>query len=204
MRLSKHFLRSGLAVNGASAVAARLANGMREFGQRLNGLLRKRVGIELMRFYSRLESSAETASIRFPGVLEDPDVRFALDELGPSRIEAARVNLSACNERDYVSLIEFLVGAADGVSYDIDHAGDAAEVGDALVRGLDNLHDFLLAHELVEPAYRRAQAGPPLMFRAFRDSGPRPIWHPRRKTPRQRQAIERFSKDDTKHRVAVS
>lgn len=202
-RLSRLFLRSGPATVGVNAVAARIAVRVRGFAQRLDGLLKRRAQIELARFHAHLVAQVDSARSTFPEVDADSDVRFALDELGPTRIEAARRCLVVCDDRDYVSLIEFLRGARDGVTYDVARAEDPSDVGDALLRGLDSVHDYLLAHSLVLPSYRGAESSAPLVFRAFPETPRSSDWRPRRSSA-PTDSAQRYSRDTSTHTVAVS
>jgi hypothetical protein len=202
--LKRLLLRSGPVNAEASVLAARFANRVREISQRIDSVLKEQVEIELQRFYGRLVSSADRVSLRLDSVDQDPDVRFALEELGPQRIEAAAESLSPCSAQDYVSLRDFLADVADGVDYDVDQADEAADVGDALLRGLDNLNGFLLSQDLVGPSYRRAQdQSSPVVFRSVNVAGRRPNWQPR-PSATSHGRVGRFTRDDGKHRVRVS
>jgi hypothetical protein len=201
----KKFLSGNGPINAeAGAIAVRVANGVRELGRRLETVLREQVELELREFLGSFDTAVERARSSFgEAVDEDADVRFALDDLGPQRIEAAVRFLSPCSANDYVSLREFLTDVATGVGYDVDQAEDPADVGDALLRGLENLHGFLLTKNLVKSGYRSAQDEPVLTFRPFIESGRRPDWRP--KSPGKAWNRERrFSGDDAKHRVRVS
>lgn len=188
----------------AGVLAARVANGVRELGRRIESVLREQVELELRQFLDRLDFAVERARARFDAAVEqDADVRFALDDLGPQRIDAAVRFLAPCSASDYASLRKFLTDVADGVDYDVDQAEDPTDVGDALLRGLENLHGFLLAKNLVKSGYRTAQDEPVLTFRPFAESGRRPDWRP--KPVAKAWSRERpFSRDDATHRVRVS
>jgi hypothetical protein len=184
------------------AITARVANGVRELSRRLESLVREQVALELDKFLERLVASVDRARPKFGGVDGDPDVRFALDDLGPQRVEAAKRFLWPCTAAQYVALREFLVDAAAGVDYDVDRAEDAADIGDALLRGLENLHGFLLSKDLVSPSYREAQEEPVLAFLPLTKPKRRPDWpsEPVRVNNRERY----FTRDENLHQVRVS
>jgi hypothetical protein len=146
--------------------AAAVASRFYDFAQLLDARLRDRAVDALNSFRGQLASETMAATGRFPRLGEHPDVSFALEEIGPARVEAAKRCLAAEDERDYNALITFLDGLGEGVRYDLTHAEDENDVGDTLLRALDNLHDFLLAHKLVSTAYNAAQSsGEGFMFR---------------------------------------
>ncbi len=148
-----------------TAVAV-LADGFADLAQRLESRLRDRAIQALERFRAALDSEAIRASARFPDLGAHPEVAFALNEIGPRRIDAAQRALDATDERDYDSLVGFLEISVEGLRYDIDQAKDEAEVADALLRALDSVHDYLLARQLVGVSYRHAQAeGDGFVFR---------------------------------------
>jgi hypothetical protein len=140
------------------SLAASVANRFYDVARLLDARLRDKAIDALDGFRSRLVEETMSATSRFPRLGEHPDVRFALEDIGPSRVEAAKRYLAATDERDYNVLIEFLTGLAEGLRYDIVHAELEEDVGDSLLRSLDGLHDFLLAHRLVGPFYRVSQA----------------------------------------------
>jgi hypothetical protein len=184
------------------AVAARFANGVRELSRRLESVVREQVEFELDQFLARLEASTERIGSRVGGVDGDPDVRFALDDLGPQRVEAAKRFLSPCTAGQYVALRDFLTDAAAGVDYDVDEAEDPADVGDALLRGLENLHGFLLSKNLVSSPYRNAQEEPVLAFLPVREPRRRQDWPT---PPTRAQGCERrFTRDENLHPVRVA
>jgi hypothetical protein len=141
-----------------TALAA-LADSFGDIAQILENRLRAQAVDALEGFRMTLSSEAMRVSARFPGLGTHPEVAFALEELGPRRLEAAQRALDAGEERDYDALIGFLDISAEGLRYDIDQAGDEAEVADALLRALDSVHDYLLARRLVDASYRLAQSG---------------------------------------------
>jgi hypothetical protein len=204
---SRGAVRKLLAGNGpvtseVGAITARLANGVRELSRRLESLVREQVELELDQFLGRLAASVDQARVRFSTVDDEPDVRFALDDLGPQRVEAAKRFFSPCSAAQYVALREFLTDAAAGVDYDVAQAEDADDVGDALLRGLENLHGFVLSKDLVSPAYRHAQEEPVLAFLPVREPRRRPDWPtaPMRVQSRER----RFTRDENLHQVRVA
>lgn len=201
-----------------SAVAA-VADGLSDLAERLERQLRARAVESLHVFELALQDAGERAARRFPDLTEDPEVAFALDDLGPRRIGAAQSALRASDEREYVALIGFLDVAIEGLLYDVDNAEDPPDVADALLRALDSLHDYLIAHRLVGLSYRFAQseeggfvfqvgALPHTRSRAqallFAGSSmPSETW--RRHTRRQAQLTpRRFTRDEPKQPVKVA
>lgn len=205
---SRGAVKKLLAGNGpinteAAAITARIASGVRELSRRLEAVLREQVELEVDLFLDHLRKSAERVRFSIDGLDQDPDVRFALDDLGPQRAEAAKRFLAPCTAAQYIALREFLVDATAGVDYDIDQAEDAADVGDALLRGLENLHGFLVSKGLVSSAYREAQEEPVLAFLPVRKAlRRRPEWPAQ--TVRAVNRERHFTRDEDLHRVAVS
>lgn len=165
-----------------------------------------------------LSSEAMRASGRFPTLGAHPEIAFALEELGPRRIDAAQQALEAADERDYNALVGYLDISADGLRYDIDQAEDEAEVADALLRALDSVHDYLLARRLVGVSYRHAQSeGSGFVFQIgalpharsralalLANSPTASADRLKRRTRRAQLAPRLFSHDEPKHPVNVA
>lgn len=143
---------------------ATLADRFAEFAERLESQLRNRAISALESFRMTLSSEAMRASGRFPDLGAHPEVAFALEDLGPSRIAAAQRSLQVSDDRDYDALVGFLDIAAEGLRYDVDQAEDEADVADCLLRALDSVHDYLLARNLVGASYRLAQSESSFVF----------------------------------------
>jgi hypothetical protein len=186
-----------------AAITARFASGVRELSRRLEAVLREQVELELDLFLDHLRCSVGRVRSSIAGLDEDPDVRFALDDLGPQRVEAAKRFLAPCTAAQYIALREFLVDATAGVDYDIEQAEDAADVGDALLRGLENFHGFLVSKGLVSSGYREAQEEPVLAFLPVRKAMRRRQEWPAA-TTRVAHRERQFTRDEDLHRVAVS
>jgi hypothetical protein len=183
----------------------------------LEGRLRDRALDSLESFRMSLSSETMRASARFPDLGKHPEIQFALEELGPRRIDAAKRALDAADERDYDALGGFLGITIEGLRYDIDHAEDEAEVADALLRALDSAHDYLLARRLVGVSYRYAQSeGSGFVFQvgtlphvrsralavlAASSSASSDRW---RRTRRAHLAPRRYTQDEPKQPVSVA
>jgi hypothetical protein len=203
MRLSNLLLRNGPLAAGANAVAARAADGLRVIASRLENLLHHRADVQLLVYEESLFGAAASARSRFADLDENPDVRFALDELVPHRLASVRAGLRPCDDRDYLNLIRFLRVSAEGASYDVSAAQNPADVGDALVRALDDLNDFLLANGFVDPNYDRDQIWLPMLLARAAGENPWQVWESRRAATVD-QIRPRFTQDEPKRTVTVA
>jgi hypothetical protein len=197
-------------------VAAKAVSAVRDVSERLDQLLRDQAVAAIGSFEEAFKDQAAIAEARFPGLVDDSDFDFALNQLGPCRLLAARSNLRAEDEREYVNLARFLNIAAQGLAYDIGEAEEAEEASDALLRALDGFHDFLQAHSLTGPGYLREQAPPKLIYRTNLAIN-KPRWRVRSdgvqvsefaaflaRRSGGHDAARPFTQNEAKHRVAVS
>ena len=105
-----------------------------------------------------LRRAVAARSYHFPRIYSHPDVRFALDDLVPSRIAAAKRYLVITSKDDVLTLLHFLDLARQGGSARVRGATTPEEVADSLLGTLDDLHGYLLSHDLVSRQYRRSQS----------------------------------------------
>jgi hypothetical protein len=131
------------------AVAAR--------GETLVETLYERSAAQALRALDRdLERAVFSASVRLPNLLEVEDVRYALYELRPARLSAALEYLRADNGERVGRLLQFVRVLRTMASARIAEASTPEDVSDAVVGALDDLQRYLVAHDLVESAYRRS------------------------------------------------
>jgi hypothetical protein len=157
-------------------VSAKITNRVRAVARALDARMRDRALNSLEQFQSLLVRESATAVARFEDAREDADVQLALEEIAPMRLAAAKLNLTATDDLEYAALSDFLEVTGEGLEYDLQNAEDPAEVGDGLLRALDSLHHFLLAHDLVRAGYQTALEDRPIWtFRETRDRVDRPV-----------------------------
>lgn len=114
------------------------------------------------RSYARLELEAFARGLsrllleqegRLANLSQDRDVRFAI-WLARTRSEDACRYLT-CAERDVAYLLEWLAFVCEWRAAGIKAAATAEEAADELVGAADDLHSYLLAHELVSRRYHQ-------------------------------------------------
>jgi hypothetical protein len=99
----------------------------------------------------------------------DEDVAYLhgiVDQLFPSRLGAARFDLKALSADRAAALCDFLDAVEEVASASIRSAPDGDSLADAVARALDNVHDYLVAHDLVGARYRLLEADTSVWLRA--------------------------------------
>ena len=147
------------------AVAPALGRLLVEVGDRVQSIsdsfdayLLQEARSRLERLGEGLRSEVEGQRTRYPRIYLDPVVRFALDDLMPTRLQAAKRFLVLTSKDDVLTLLRFLdVVSQDGRAA-IGGAATPEEIGDALLGTLDDVHGYLLSHDLVSRQYRRSQS----------------------------------------------
>ncbi len=128
-------------------------------GRRVNQRLKVRVRAALQDLMVELTSEVSKAGERLPGLDSDPDLQFAMERVLPLRVEAARRYLSAeHDQRGLIDLIRFLNLVRQSVRARVREASTPQDVSDAVTATLDDIHGYLLAHDLVDKKYRMAEA----------------------------------------------
>jgi hypothetical protein len=128
-------------------------------GNDARGADRDAVKGRLSAFAESLAATARGAQDRFPGLGAEQLVSFALDDLLPNRVNAASVFLTEISERDAEHLALFLDSLQEGVRGRVDAAQNAADVAEAVIQAAEDLHGYLLAHDIVQAPYRHLTAG---------------------------------------------
>lgn len=150
---------------GARRLAARILGELGDnagqvvnrLGTWVSGQLRAAAQDRLYQFGEVLERES-TARIKTLGLTEDADLRFALRDLLPRRTRAAREHLGGRNDqRAIIGLLNFLDVEQRGAIARITAAADTEDVADALTHSLDDLHGYLIAHDLATDRYRLLQ-----------------------------------------------
>lgn len=113
----------------------------------------------LSTFVEDLATTARGAQDRFPGLSGEELVTFALDDLLTNRVQAASLFLTEISEQDAEHLPLFLDSLQEGVRGRVDAARNAADVAEAVIQAAEDLHGYLLAHDIVDARYRHLTAG---------------------------------------------
>jgi hypothetical protein len=133
--------------------------------QRLRAALRDRDGeggdgreatcARLNLLVDRMAEVAVEANRRMPEVREHDPLRFAVTDLLPNRVRLACAFLADVSEPEAEHLDAFL----DGVETSVRAQASAADGADAIMQAAEDLHSYLLGHDIVEPVYRHVSAG---------------------------------------------
>ncbi len=113
----------------------------------------------LSAFAQGLAATARGAQDRLPGLGGDEHVSFALDDLLTNRVQAASLFLTEISEQDAEHLPLFLDSLQEGVRGREDAARNGADVAEAVIQAAEDLHGYLLAHDIVDARYRHLTAG---------------------------------------------
>ncbi len=116
-----------------------------------------RTRLELFR--ERLLEGAREAEQRFPHLDAHEFARFAVTDLLPNRVFAASLFIAPITEADAEHIDDFLATIELGAIGQIAAANDADDVADAVIRAAEDLHSYLLGHDIVDDRYRHLTAG---------------------------------------------
>jgi hypothetical protein len=126
---------------------------------------------ELEAFGRELTSLTLAQEERLPGLAADEMTSFC-SLLARERMERACRHLQAAPE-NYPYILQFLEFVRQMDADRIRHAETISEAQDALLCALDNIHSYLLAHELVSEAYLEEEfKRSDELFPEFKDSRP--------------------------------
>jgi hypothetical protein len=134
------------------------------FGRR-NRLDREFVQRRLDEFLRRVWRTAEQGMERIPAARDDDLLRFAVGDLLPNRVVTACRFITEVSDSDVRHLRRFLTSVECAVAGEIAAADDAATVANAVVTAAEDLHNYLLGHDLVDARYTRLQSLPSSLFR---------------------------------------
>jgi len=129
-------------------------------------------------FLKRVTDTAVEAEQRFPDLHRDDAAQFALADLLPNRIQVACLFTASISVSEAEHLSRFLDAIERGAAGQVLAAHDAAEVADVIVQAAEDLHSYLLGHDIVDPRYRHLTAGS--LFRRAGNSAAmssRASWH---------------------------
>jgi hypothetical protein len=109
-------------------------------------------------FQLRLLECSDVALQNFGG--DGADVaRFARNDLLASRVHAASHFLNDLSEDNAEHLGTFLSSVEKETCTHIGAAESAEEIAEMLIQGAEDLHSYLLAHDIVDARYRHLTAG---------------------------------------------
>lgn len=105
------------------------------------------------------------AAKRITELREHDLAHFAVDDLLPSRIMAARKFLAPITAADARHLDQYLDSVESSTRGEVAATDTADDVADAVVRAVEDLHNYLLGHDIVDRRYRRHSLGSSLFRR---------------------------------------
>lgn len=88
---------------------------------------------------------------------DHPRLRFALQDLLPSRLHAALLYVEPREAGDVEDLSSFLEALETTAAAEAAQAVDGEQLSEAFTLALDDLHSYLLAHAIVDRRYRLFQ-----------------------------------------------
>jgi hypothetical protein len=102
---------------------------------------------------------------RFEGAAEGDHLRFACDELLCNHVALATTFLSPIAKSDAAHLDQYLDGLQCRTQREIAAASTSADIAAAVVDAAEDLHSYLLGHEMVDRQYGLIQSFQSSQFR---------------------------------------
>ena len=128
------------------------------------GRLRRRVELDrefaqqrLKAFLDSTREAAKATCDRLPEAYDNDLAGFAIADLLPNRVLTACRFIREMSDADARHLDRFLDGVERDVADELAEAEQPAQVADAVLSAAEDLHSYLLAHDLVDRRYSRLQ-----------------------------------------------
>lgn len=106
-----------------------------------------------------LQGEAQQACERFPDLADDELIRFAVGDLLPNRVAMATIFLTEkLDVGDAEHLDQYLESIEGAVQREVAAADSCDGVANAILSATEDLHTYLLGHELVDRRYSQLQS----------------------------------------------